>query len=161
MRVDFFTIPVQSGAEATGELNSLLSSTRVLTVDRQFVADGASSFWSVCVVSQTGPVGGRKGASAKKGGVDYREVLNAEDFAVYAKLRDLRKQLAERDGVPPYAVFTNDQLAAIVQGRLDSLTALRTVDGVGDARVEKYGTSVVTLLSGLAGKPREAPRDEA
>lgn len=161
MRVDFFTIPVQSGVEATEELNSRLSSARILTVDRQFVADGASSFWSICVLSQTGPLRGGKGSSAKKGGVDYREVLSAEDFAAYAKLRDLRKQLAERDGVPPYAVFTNEQLAAIVQGRVDSLTALKKVDGVGDARVEKYGMSVLTLLNGLAGKPRKESPDEA
>lgn len=161
MRVDFFTVPVQSGADVTEELNNLLSSTRILTVDRQFVADGASSFWSICVVSQTGPLRGGKAASSKKVGVDYREVLSAEDFAVYAKLRDLRKQLAERDGVPPYAVFTNEQLAGIVQGRVDSLTGLKTIDGIGDARVEKYGMSVLTLLNGLAGKPRKESPDEA
>jgi len=160
MRIDFFTIPVQSSAEASEELNSLLSSSRILTVDRQFVPDGTSSFWSVCVVSQTGPLRGGKVASAKKDTVDYREVLSAEDFAVYAKLRDLRKQLAEREGVPTYAVFTNEQLAAITQGRVDSLTALKRVEGVGDARVEKYGTSVLTLLNSLAGQPQE-PRDEA
>lgn len=101
---------------------------------------------------------GVKSQSGKKS-IDYREVLSAEDFAVYAKLRDLRKQLAERDGVPPYAVFTNEQLAAIVQGRVDNLTALKAIDGIGDARVEKYGLSVLTLLQGLSGKPQE-PRDE-
>ena len=158
MRVDFFTIPVQAGAETAEELNRLLSSARILTVDRQFVADGENSFWSICVVSQTGPLRGGKSQSGKKG-IDYREVLSAEDFAVYAKLRDLRKQLAERDGVPPYAVFTNEQLAAIVQGRVDNLTALKAIDGIGDARVEKYGLSVLTLLQGLSGKPQE-PRDE-
>ncbi|NDK36783.1 HRDC domain-containing protein [Rhodovulum sulfidophilum] len=155
MRVDFFTIPVQAGAEATEELNRLLSSTRILTVDRQFVADGASSFWSVCVVSQTGPVKPGKSPAGKKGAVDYREILSAEDFAIYARLRDLRKELAEREGVPPYAVFTNEQLAAIVQGRVSSLTALRKIDGIGEARADKYGKSVVTLMTGLATAPRD------
>lgn len=159
MRVDFFMIPVQAGAEATEDLNRLLSSARILTVDRQFVADGAGSFWSVCVVSQTGPLRTGKAQTGKKGAVDYRDVLSAGDFAVYAKLRDLRKQLAEREAVPPYAVFTNEQLAAIVQGRVDSLTALKKIDGIGDSRAEKYGKSVLTLLSGLSGASQE-PRDE-
>jgi len=159
MRIDFFTIPVQAGAEATEDLNRLLSSARILTVDRQFVADGANSFWSICVVSQTGPLRSGKSGASKKGAVDYRDVLNAEDFAVYAKLRDLRKQLAERDGVPPYAVFTNEQLAAIVQDSVNSLTALKKIDGVGDARVDKYGISVLTLLQSIAGKPKDPPNE--
>lgn len=159
MQVDFFTIPVQAGTEAAEELNRLLSSSRILTVDRQFVADGASSFWSICVVSQTGPLRTGKGAPGKKGAVDYREVLSAEDFAVYARLRELRKELAQREAVPPYAVFTNEQLAAIVQGRVTSVTALKEIEGVGDARVDKYGMSVVTLMTSLASPPSE-PRDE-
>lgn len=150
MRVDFFTIPVQAGAESAEELNRLLSSARILTLDRQFVADGPSSFWSICVVSQTGPMPGPKTPPSKKAQIDYRDVLPPDDFAVYAKLRELRKQLSEREAVPPYAVFTNEQLAAIAQRRVTSVTALKQIDGVGDARVEKYGMSVVALISSLS-----------
>lgn len=157
MRVDFFTIPVQAGAETTEELNRLLSSARILTVDRQFVADGASSFWSVCVVSQTGPLRGGKAQTGKKGTIDYHDVLSPEDFAVYARLRDLRKQLAEREAVPPYAVFTNEHLAAIVQGRVDSLTALKKIKGIGEARADKYGMPILRLMQSLSAQQQESP----
>ena len=116
MRIDFFTVPVQSGESATEELNRMLSSTRILSVERQFVADGASSFWSLCIISQTGASQGKRGG--KKGNIDYREVLSAEDFSVYARLRELRKELAEREGVPVYAVFTNEQLAEFARLRV-------------------------------------------
>ncbi len=33
-------------------------------------------------------------------------------FAVFAKLRSLRKQLSERDGVPAYALTDGDAIAA-------------------------------------------------
>jgi hypothetical protein len=46
---------------------------------------------------------------AKHGNVDYREVLDDKDFAVFAKLRTKRKELADKDGVPAYALFTNEQ----------------------------------------------------
>jgi hypothetical protein len=57
------------------------------------------------------------GAAARAGRVDYREVLSPPEFAVYDRLRTLRKELAQAEGLPPYAVFSNEQLAAFVQRR--------------------------------------------
>ena len=48
MRFDFFTIPVIGGEDAADALNRLVGSVRVLSVNRQFVADGANSCWAVC-----------------------------------------------------------------------------------------------------------------
>ena len=79
------------------------------------------------------------GADGKANKVDYKEVLSEEDFAVYAKLRDLRKELAERYSVSVYSVFNNKQLAEMVQERITSKTALQKITGVGEARATKYG----------------------
>ena len=100
---------------------------RAVSVVRKFIEDGASGQWAFCIRVE--------GASAKRGltlrrpSIDYREVLNDADFAIFARLRSLRKELAEKDGVPPYAVFTDEQLAAIVQRRVSSKSALREIDG--------------------------------
>lgn len=154
MKLDVFAIPAhgpaQGGGDAQDALNRHLANARVLSVERAFVADGANSFWSVCVLSQPGA---RDAKPAAKPRVDYREVLGEADFGVYLRLRELRKTLAERDGVPPYAVFTNEQLAEIARRRADSVTALREIDGVGEARVEKYATSVLGALRALAAAP--------
>lgn len=40
--------------------------------------------------------------------IDYKDVLSERDFALYAQLRNLRKFLSEQEGVPTYALFTND-----------------------------------------------------
>jgi superfamily II DNA helicase RecQ len=85
--------------------------------------------------------------------VDYREVLSAAEFQVYAHLRALRKTLADRDGVPAYALFTNDQLAAMVRQRVDSAAALGRIDGVGPARVEKYGATFLDALRAALAAP--------
>jgi hypothetical protein len=53
--------------------------------------------------------------------VDYKEVMNEADFAVFSRLRDLRKVIAEKEAVPAYAIFTNEQLAAMVTGKVDRL----------------------------------------
>ena len=54
---------------------------------------------------------------ARRGKVDFKEVLSDPEFAVFARLRALRKERADAEGVPAYALFTNEQLAEMVQRR--------------------------------------------
>ena len=99
----------------------------------------------------------RSGTAGKR--VDYREILSESDFAVYAKLRSLRKSMAEKDGLPAYTLFTNEQLAAMVQQRVTSLRALEEIQGIGAARVKKYGAAFLEILqtmrAGADGERRE------
>lgn len=100
------------------ELNGFLSRHRVVTIERRFVDCGADSLWALCVdylhgEPTAGASHGAPGRADRK--VDYKEVLNPEQFEIFAKLRDLRKQLAEQEAVPVYAVFTNEQLAEMVR----------------------------------------------
>ena len=94
MKLSFFSIPALHAESAQEALNSFLSSHRVVSLEKQFVADGASSFWSICVsyLEGSAPVG----ASGRRDRVDYRQVLSESDFVVYAELRALRKSIAER-----------------------------------------------------------------
>jgi hypothetical protein len=59
---------------------------------------------------------------------DYREVLSPEEFVVFSKLREVRKQFAEKESVPAYTIFTNEQLAEMVRVLPDSATALGKLD---------------------------------
>lgn len=49
MKFQFFTIPVHDPQTATDEMNAFLAAHRMVTMERQFVADGANSLWSICV----------------------------------------------------------------------------------------------------------------
>lgn len=151
MRLDFFTISILNPEPQAEELNRFLADHKVFKIDREFVNDGDGSFWSVCVTSgnRHSQQGGRKPS------IDYREVLSPEDFSIFSRLRDFRKSLASRDGVPPYAVLTNEQLAAIVQNQITSLEALKALEGVGSARIEKYGRDILSLTSEIFGTKPE------
>ena len=100
--------------------------------------DGPRSAWAVCVgyLDRGGHPAPEQGQGKR---VDYREVLSESDFAVYAKLRSLRKSMAENEGLPAYTFFTNEQLAAMVQQRATSLRALEEIPGVGAARSRSTG----------------------
>ena len=148
-------VPVQNLLDARRseekELNNFLSSVQVLSVDRQFVDRGENSFWAICVDYLPSSAASAGQAAGRKGRIDYREVLPPEQFAVFAKLRDLRKQLAQAEAVPVYTIFTNDQLAEMVRRRVASKADLEAIAGVGDARVSKYGPQFLALVQAAGG----------
>jgi len=154
MQLRFFTIPIHGGDEAADELNRFLGIHRILAVDRSFVQDGANSAWALCVSFELAEGRPQPG---KRGKIDYREVLNEQDFAIFAKLRSLRKELADNEGIPAYAVLTNEQLAELVQRRVQTATALREIAGIGDARIEKYGERFLRLLREALPAPGTNP----
>ncbi len=140
----FFTIPINAADQMESALNRFLVSKRTLTVHREFVQNGANSFWSLAVeYLSDGNVGAEK---TDKSRVDYREVLSPDDFALYVKLRDWRKQEALKEGLALYNIFNNEQLAEIAEKRVATLSALKEIEGIGEARIKKYGKAVLALV---------------
>ncbi len=104
----FFMISMKNTSEAEEVFNRFLRGGNIINITKEFVGQGENSFWSIAVEYHTGT-----GASAsdKRGRVDYREVLSPEDFAIYAKLREWRRTIAEKESTQLFNVFTNDQMA--------------------------------------------------
>ena len=146
MPFEFIQIPANGQGNAKEELNKLLRNGRIASVRKEFVPNGEDSFWAFCIEFLDGVLGVDKG---RGGGlkIDYKEVLNDVDFAVFARLRDLRKALSEKETIPAYSIFTNEQLAAMVTGKVDTLAAMGTIPGVGAARLEKYGAAFLAQLT--------------
>ncbi|MGD9209457.1 MAG: HRDC domain-containing protein [Desulfobacteraceae bacterium] len=143
MKYQFFVIPAQNPKTAQEELNRFCDGCRVVNMEKAFVANGDRSFWSVCVTWLEKEQGKQ---SSIKNRVDYREVLSEKDFAIFVKLRNLRKSIAEQEGVPIYAVFTNEQLAVMVQKKVLTPTAFGAIGGIGKMRLEKYGEAFLNVL---------------
>jgi DNA helicase II / ATP-dependent DNA helicase PcrA len=62
------------------------------------------------------------------------------------RLRAWRLERAREDGVPPYVVFHDKVLHAIADAQPASLGELAQIDGVGPAKLERYGAAVLSLL---------------
>ena len=157
MQLAFFSVPARGDAGAQDDLNSFLRSHRVMTVHREFVGQGENAFWALAVEYMEGAPGTpRDGASfaPPRGGkdrVDYKEVLSPTDFALFAKLRDWRKRTSETEGIPVYAVLTNEQLASIAAKRPGSLAEVKAIEGVGEAKAGKYGEGVLAVVADNGG----------
>ena len=161
MRLQFFSVSAQFPEESQQLLNSFCAQHRVLTVDKQFVDLGAESYWSICVSYIEGRVqSALKSADKKRERIDYKEVLGERDFSFYVKLRDLRKSLSEQEGVPAYALFTNEQLASMITQRVSTESELSKIEGIGKARLEKYGKAFIGVLNAVRNS-QAATNDEA
>lgn len=148
MQLKLFLLPVKNLAAAEAEMNAFLRSHRVLAVKKEFVSDGENSFWTFCVEyleSGPGPGPGLP-AGGKPPKVDYKELLKPAEFQIFSRLREWRKAVAEKEGVPVYVVLTNEQLAQMVQKPAHTKAALREIEGLGEARLEKYGDALLEML---------------
>jgi superfamily II DNA helicase RecQ len=139
----FFIISVKNQLEAEEEFNRFLRSGNIINITKEFVPQGDNSFWYMAVEYHTGA-----GTSTpeKRARIDYREILSPEDFALYAKLREWRKDVAEKEGTQLFNVFTNDQMAKIAEKKIVSAEGLKRISGVGDARIKKYGAAVIKIV---------------
>lgn len=151
MPMYFFAIPAWDGGPETERLNRLLASTRVVQLQREFVSQGAASFWSICVetLGESHSVEGDR-----KSKVDYKAILDEAAFARFVSLRELRKELAQAEGIPVYAVCTNDQLAFLAQHPPKLPAELLKCPGWGEAKQQRYGQAFYQRCTGDIGEKR-------
>jgi DNA helicase-2/ATP-dependent DNA helicase PcrA len=69
------------------------------------------------------------------------------DEALYDALREWRADRARGLGQPAYCVFTDATLAAIAEQKPGSVAALVKIPGIGQAKLDKFGEDVLSLVS--------------
>lgn len=75
----------------------------------------------------------------------WKEILVEADMGLFNLLRDWRSERSKKEGVPPYVLFTNVQLAQIVKSRPQSFADLLKIDGIGRAKADKYGQDILKI----------------
>ncbi|MDE0693792.1 MAG: DNA helicase RecQ [Gammaproteobacteria bacterium] len=83
---------------------------------------------------------------ARKTGPHDIEVA-AADEPLWEAMRTLRKQLADDAGVPPYVVFHDATLKALIDAKPKSLEEMLALHGIGKAKLERYGDAFLALLA--------------
>ena len=157
MQFKIITIPATGDPESEAELNRFLRAHRVVSVHKELVQSAGGPFWCLCIEYLLGAPSADNDQRGRRR-VDYKEVLSGEDFAVFAKLRGIRKELAGEEGVPVYAVCTNEHLAEMARSRAKTLADLKKIDGFGDAKAEKYGEALLEAIRETDEQPDETSR---
>ncbi|MFR9801866.1 ATP-dependent DNA helicase UvrD2 [Pseudonocardia sp. RS010] len=73
------------------------------------------------------------------------------DTELLERLRDWRGQVAKRQGVPSYVIFTDATLTAIAEQRPADAAALVGIPGIGARKLDRYGPEVLALVSDSGG----------
>ena len=73
--------------------------------------------------------------------------LSPADEALAAQIRDWRAGEAKRLRVPAYVVMHDRTLAALVQARPKNPRELLLIDGIGPAKVERFGEQILRLCA--------------
>ncbi len=68
------------------------------------------------------------------------------DKQLFAKLRKLRKSIADEEGIPPYVVFSDATLIDMAEILPMSYGEMLAVNGVGQRKLEKYADAFLDLI---------------
>ena len=66
--------------------------------------------------------------------------------AVFERLRSLRKQLADAQGLPPYVIFHDATLREMAARRPQTLSEFAGIRGVGAGKLARYGEQFIAAL---------------
>jgi ATP-dependent DNA helicase RecQ len=70
------------------------------------------------------------------------------DTQLYDRLRQLRTELAEEEGVAAFLIFHDKTLKAIAGHKPDTSAALMEIPGIGPLKAERYGRRVLEVVNG-------------
>ncbi|HEY7699039.1 MAG TPA: HRDC domain-containing protein, partial [Vicinamibacteria bacterium] len=68
------------------------------------------------------------------------------DEGLFEALREKRRAIAQERNLPAYVIFHDRTLAEMARLRPSSLAAMRSISGVGEAKLEKYGSLFLEVI---------------
>jgi len=74
------------------------------------------------------------------------EIASDEARALWAALRQCRRDLAEEQNVPAYMIFGDATLKQMLDERPTTLEAMHCIHGVGDRKLDAFGMSFVQVI---------------
>ena len=141
MQIKIYTIPMPGGEALTEDMNVFLRSKKVLEVSEHVVSSERGAHWCFCIKYLD------EATANERQKIDYREVLDTATFQRFSRMREIRKMLAQEDVVPPFAIFSDAELAELVKVEPLTLAAMRGIKGIGEKKMEKYGTRFTETLA--------------
>lgn len=73
--------------------------------------------------------------------------MDEREKKAYEALRTWRAAKAKQEGIPPYMIANNKQLAKMVKLKAITKAELAKVSGIGDAKIKQHGEEILRILS--------------
>ena len=97
--------------------------------------------------------GNSKGKVTKSGAKKavVQSFADQDEEKLWQALKGKRTELAREQGVPPYVIFHDSTLMELLKVRPTSLDQFRRISGVGQAKLDRYGTIFINVINALDG----------
>ena len=165
MLVRIFTLKFDSvlGAFDDEALRDFIKDKEILSIrDHFFTRDESPYLTLVVTYNPLRPEAEEKtGADRKEDREKWRTILEEADWPLFNTLRDWRNNLAREEGMPPYVICTNRQLAQIAHRRPESLNKLSAIEGMGKAKLNRYGAAMLQIVGSESGEQEEEKAENA
>ena len=142
-RVFSLTFDPVTGTFGEDELNLFCLGKRVLAHRAEFFRLDGRAYWSVFLEYE--PLVEPRPKRAE-------EELNPEQRALFDALRAWRREEADRQGAPVFIVANNALFSEIARRRPETMEALKSIRGFGQAKAQRYGAKVLEIVGAFAEK---------
>ena len=82
-----------------------------------------------------------------------KTLVSEEDAPLLSALKAKRRALAENARVPAYVIFTDRTLIEMAETKPETLDAMARITGVGATKLERYGATFLSVITGAATAP--------
>jgi superfamily II DNA helicase RecQ len=150
--IKIFTIPFSKSSETFFEddLNQFLLNKKVNSIKAEFFKNRENFYWTVFIDCDTVIAGIKDKKEKEIAKPDQPHIqLDEKDELLLKRLKEWRKQRAEKEGIPVYIIATNAQLMQMIQLKPRSKEALKQIKGCGKKKIEKYGDDVLKIVGGF------------
>ena len=157
MQIKIFNIPIGADESMMDEMNHFLRAHKIIDVKKELAILGDNSCWTFCITYMLDNKSTDSNRVNGSGKVDYKEVLDADTFERFSLLRKLRKQIADSEAIPAYAVFTDAELAEMAKLSPLTLAEMQKISGIGKKKLEKYGNAFVANAQAVEDEESRIP----
>ena len=116
----------------------------VLEISEHFFVHEHEPRWAILTMYRdTAPRRASSGGDEKK---DWQADLTSPEKDLFDELRAWRNHKCKADGLPPYIIATNRQLADIARSQPGNASGLLQISGLGQGKVSRWGEELVALV---------------
>jgi ATP-dependent DNA helicase RecQ len=133
VKIKVFTLRMkpETGVFDDKELSDFQIGRDVIEISEHFIVHEKVPTLALVLRYRDNQDGARPPAEAAR--KDWREELDAGAKRIYDELRLWRGRKAKHEGMPPYLILNNRELAELAARKPDSITKLREIAGIGEA----------------------------
>ncbi|MDM8523253.1 HRDC domain-containing protein [Desulfococcaceae bacterium HSG8] len=139
MPVHIITIPFDPDKKIfeDEELNRFLLNKRVKNMRYEFFRVDGHPYWTVLIDYEI-PISKHVGKED--------DSLNDVQKRLYRKLREWRKEISDKEGIPLFIIANNSHLVDVALSAPATLEALRQISGFGKKKIDKYGEDIIKII---------------